>query len=1042
MNLQSLTLFSLRQRLLVLVATLGLVVGGIAAWRALPIDAFPDVSSPQVKVILKAPGMTPAEVETRIVLPLEQEVLGIANKRIVRSVSKYGIADVTVDFDDGTDIYWARQQVAEALANVRGELPTEVQGGLAPVTTPLSDLYMFTIEGDAALSVKREVLQWTLRPALRTVPGVADVNMLGGDVRAFSVRPLPAQLAAWGLSVAQLRSALGANNSNNGAGRVADGEETRIVRVQGAVRSLADMRDTVVANVRGTPVRVGDVAEVETDSLTRYGVVTADGRGEAVEGIVLGLRGANAAQVVGGVKARLRELAPRLPAGMTLRVFYDRSQLVERAVGTVTRALAEAVVLVVIMLLAFLGDWRAALVVALTLPLSALATFVLMRWAGLSANLMSLGGLAIALGMLVDAAVVVVENLVTHMAHDRPPAGDGSRAGATTDRLTRVLHGVTEVAAPVMSGVAIIGIVFLPLLSLQGLEGKLFRPVALTIVFALGASLLIALTFVPVAASLLLRSGSHADPWLVRRLSAGYQRVLDAGFAHPRVVVVIALLSLLAAAVAYTRIGKAFMPVLDEGDVIVQLQKPASVGLGSTAALDVQLQRALLRDVPEVRAVISRSGSDDLGLDPMGLNETDTFLVLKPRAQWRGDKAAVVDDIRKVVARFPGVDFSFSQPIEMRVAEMLTGARGDLVLKIFGPDLGELSVLSQRIAGVLRRVPGAQEVIAARAEGVKYLSVDIDRGAAGRAGIDAVALQQDLRALLEGEQIGVVLEGVRRTPLLLRGGESLRDSADAFAGLTITTPDGVARPLTSIARLSPTRGPVLVAHEDGSRFASVQVNVAGRDLVGFVDAAKAAVAAQVRLPPGVRLQWGGQFENQQRAAARLALVVPISLAMIFMLLMTTFGSLRQALLVFANIPFALVGGVLGLWLSGQYLSVPASVGFIALLGIAVLNGVVMLSHFNELLRHGLPLQQAVREGSLRRLRPVMMTATITALGLIPLLSAVGPGSEIQKPLAIVVVGGLLSSTALTLVLLPLLFVRFGVPRERDGGDRNDAEFRA
>ena len=1031
MNLQSLTLFSLRQRLLVIVATLGLAIGGFAAWRALPVDAFPNVSAPQVKVILKAPGMTPEEVETRIVLPLEQEVLGVANKRIVRSVSKYGIADVTVDFNEGTDIYWARQQVAEALANVRGELPAAVQGGLAPVTTPLSDLYMFTLEGNASLAEKRQVLQWVLRPALRTVPGVADVNMLGGDSRAFSVRPDPARLAAWGLGVEQLRAALAANNSNDGAGRLADGEETRIVRVQGALRGIDDIRNTVVATVRGTPVRVGDVATVELDSMTRYGIVTADGRGEAVEGIVLGLRGANAAKVVAGVKARLAELTPRLPAGMSVRVFYDRSELVERAVGTVTRALAEAVVLVMVMLLAFLGNWRAALVVALTLPLSALATFMLMRWAGLSANLMSLGGLAIALGMLVDAAVVVVENLVTHMAHDRPGVRDGTRGGATTDRLTRVLHGVAEVAAPVLSGLAIIAIVFLPLLSLEGLEGKLFRPVALTIVFALGASLLIALTIVPVAASMLLKSGSHADPWLVRKLSAGYRRVLDASFAHPRVVVALALASLLAAGVAYTRIGKTFMPVLDEGDLIVQLQKPASVSLGSTAALDTQLQRALLADVPEVRAVISRSGSDDLGLDPMGLNETDTFLVLKPRAQWRGDKDAVIAAIRKVVERFPGVDFSFSQPIEMRVSEMLTGARGDLVIKVFGPDLAELGQLSQRIAEVLRGLRGTQEVLTARAEGVKYLTVDIDRAAAGRAGFDATALQQDLRTMIEGQQIGVVLEGVRRTPLLLRGGEPLRASTDAFAGLTITAPDGTTYPLSSLARLTPTRGPVLVAHEDGSRFASVQANVAGRDLVGYVDEAKAAVAAQVKLPAGVRLQWGGQFENQQRAAARLALVVPIALAMIFMLLMTTFGSLRQSLLVFANIPFALVGGVLGLWVSGQYLSVPASVGFIALLGIAVLNGVVMLSHFNELLRRGMPLAQAVREGSMRRLRPVMMTATITALGLIPLLSAVGPGSEIQKPLAIVVVGGLLSSTALTLVLLPLLFVRFGVPADRD-----------
>ncbi|MDY0329538.1 MAG: CusA/CzcA family heavy metal efflux RND transporter [Thiomonas sp.] len=1028
MNLMSLTHGALRQRLLTLGAMLALVLGGIFAWQSLPIDAFPDVSSPQVKIIMKVPGMTPEEVETRVVLPIEQEVLGIANKRIVRSTSKYGIADITVDFLEGTDVYWARQQVGEALANVRGDLPASAMGGLAPITTPLSDLFMFTVEGNATLEQKRSALQWLIRPALRTVPGVADVNMLGGDVRAFAVQPDPARLSAWGLSLNQLRTALQVNNSNDGAGRLDEGEETRIVRVQGAFANVDDIRNTVVANVRGTPVRISDVAQVSVDSSTRYGIVTADGKGEAVEGIVLGLRGANAQQVIHGVKARLAELEPRLPQGMTLRVFYDRSQLVERAVGTVLEALGEAVVLVVVMLLLFLGNWRAALVVAITLPLSALATFILMRWFGLSANLMSLGGLAIALGMLVDAAVVVVENLVNHMSHDPEHAPDRSAGGPTTDRLGRILRGVSEVAGPVLSGVAIIAIVFLPLLTLEGLEGKLFRPVALTIVFALGASLLIALTIVPVMASFLLKTASHSDPWLVRKLSAGYRRVLDWSFAHTRIVVAVALLSLVAAGWAYTQVGKTFMPTLDEGDVIVQLQKLPSVSLGATAALDLRVQQALLKDVPEIKSIIARSGSDDLGLDPMGLNETDTFLVLKPMSQWRGSKDDVIGAMRKVLERFPGVNFGFTQPIEMRVSEMLTGARGDLVVKIFGPDIAQLGDLSQQVARTLKAVPGAQEVLAARPEGVQYLTVQVDRLAAGRAGFDVDSLQQDLRALVEGQPQGMVLEGVRRTPLLLRGGTDLRSNPEAFAHVMITAPDGTAYPLSQLARLTPTQGPVLVAHEDGSRFASVQANVSGRDLVSYVDDAKKSVATQVKLPEGFRLEWGGQFENQQRAAARLGLVVPVALAMIFVLLMTTFGSVRQSVLVFANIPFALVGGVLALWASGQYLSVPASVGFIALLGIAVLNGVVLVSHFNELLQRGLPLMQAVRDGAMRRLRPVMMTATITAFSLIPLLSATGPGSEIQKPLAVVVVGGLVTSTALTLVLLPLMFARFGLPR--------------
>lgn len=1033
MTLLSLTHGALRQRLLTLGAALALVVGGIFAWRSMPIDAFPDVSSPQVKIIMKAPGMTPEEVETRVVLPIEQEVLGIAHKRIVRSTSKYGIADVTIDFDEGTDVYWARQQVSEALATVRADLPAAATGGLAPITTPLSDLFMFTVEGGGSLEERRSALQWMIRPALRTVQGVADVNMLGGDVRAFAVQPDPAALAAWGLSLTQLRAALAANNSNDGAGRLDEGEETRIVRVQGAFANADDIRNTVIATVRGTPVRVGDVAQVSISGSTRYGIVTADGRGEAVEGIVLGLRGANAAQVIRGVKARLAEIEPRLPQGMKLRVFYDRSQLVDRAVGTVTKALGEAVVLVVVMLMAFLGNWRAALVVAVTLPLSALASFVLMRWAGLTANLMSLGGLAIALGMLVDAAVVVVENLVSHMAHDPHRTSAPGPGAAISDRLGRIMRGVGEVAGPVLSGVAIIAIVFLPLLSLEGLEGKLFRPVALTIVFALAASLVISLTVVPVFASMLLKTVAHSDPWLVRVLSAAYKRTLDWSFAHARVVFALAGASLLAAGIAYTQVGKTFMPTLDEGDVIVQLQKLPSISMGATAALDVRVQQALMKDVPEIRAIVARSGSDDIGLDPMGLNETDTFLVLKPDSEWRpGGKDAVIGAMRKVLERFPGVDFSFTQPIEMRVSEMLTGARGDLVVKIFGPDIDKLGALSQRVAQVLRGLPGAQEVLAARPEGVQYLTVQVDRIAAGRAGFDVDTLQQDLRALVEGQPQGMVLEGVRRTPLLLRGGTDLRSNRLAFAHVTVTAPDGTAYPLSQLATLVPTQGPVLVAHENGSRFASVQANVSGRDLVGYVADAKAAVARDVPLPEGVRLEWGGQFENQQRAATRLALVVPVALALIFGLLMTTFGSVRQSALVFANIPFALVGGVLALWVSGQYMSVPASVGFIALLGIAVLNGVVLVSHFNELLQRGLPLVEAVRLGAMRRLRPVMMTAGITALSLIPLLSATGPGSEIQKPLAVVVVGGLVTSTALTLVLLPLLFARFGLPRDAQG----------
>ena len=1014
--------FSLRQRLLVLVLTAMGVAAGVIAWRALPVDAFPDVSTTQVKLVLKAPGMTPQEVESRITVPIEQELLGIPHQRMLRSTSKYALADITLDFDDGTDVYWARQQVAERLAGVMQDLPPGTSGGLAPITTPLGEMFMFTLEGPQSLAEKRQVLDWVIRPALRTLPGVADVNSLGGRVRTFEVVPDAQRLLARGLTLDQLESALAAGNRNDGAGRLAAGEEALIVRAEGAIQTLDDVRATVVRAADGAVVRVGDVANVRFGELTRYGAVTRDGRGEAVQGLVLGLRGANAHEVVVAVKARLAELAPALPPGMKVEPFYDRSSLVDRAVQTVGRALLEAVALVVVLLLAFLGNLRAALVVALMLPLAALGTFVLMRLYGLSANLMSLGGLAIAIGMLVDGAVVVVENIETALADDgrraRPPL------------LHAIWRAASEVAVPVVSGIAIIMIVFLPLLTLQGLEGKLFAPVALTIVFALAVSLLLSFTVVPVLASWLMKRAPAHEPWLVRRLSAAYARVLAWALGHEKALLGGAGVAVVAAGVVFAFVGKSFMPTLDEGDLIMQLEKLPSIGLDQTVALDLRVQQAVLAEVPEVQGIVARSGADELGLDPMGLNQTDTFLVLKPRDQWREpDKEWLTDQLRRVMARFPGVEPAFTQPIDMRVSEMLTGVRGDVAIKLYGADLARLGELAQRIERTVAALPGATDTLTLRNDGVQYLQVEIDRLAAGRHGLSAERIQADLRRWVEGRPVGTVHEEGRRIPLVVRGSEALRGSPADFAALRLTTEDGRSVPLESVARLRRVDGPVKVDRERGQRYVVVQTNVRGRDLVGFVDEAKAAVAAQVPLPSGYAIEWGGQFENQQRAARRLSLVVPVALALIFFLLFSTFGSVRQAALVLANVPLALIGGVFALGLAGQYLSVPASVGFIALLGIAVLNGVVMVSHFNELLGRGLPLARVVEEGARRRLRPVLMTAAITAGGLVPLLFATGPGSEIQKPLAVVVIGGLVSSTALTLLLLPLMFRRFGLPAQ-------------
>ena len=1014
--LARLTEFSLAQRLLTLGLVLLLTAAGIQAWRQLPIDAFPDVSTTQVKLILKAPGMTPEEVETRIAAPIETEMLGIPKQRLLRSISKYGLTDITIDFEDGTDIYWARSQVAERLNGVLGDLPEGVSGGLAPITTPLSEMFMFTVEGDGlSLAERRALLDWVIRPQLRTLPGVADVNALGGLVKTFEVVPDNAAMAARGVTLMELQAAVEANNRNDGAGRLTEGEEVWLVRVEGAVRTLEDLAGIVVKQVAGVPVRVSDVAEVRLGNLTRYGGVTQDGRGEAVEGLVLGLKGANAQQLIKAVKARLKEIAPSLPEGVEVRPFYDRSALVDRAVGTVSKALMEAIVLVLVLLFLFLGNVRAAVTVALTLPLAALATFLLMRQFGLSANLMSLGGLAIAIGMLVDGAVVVVENVVTHLAHD----------DAKTPRLHKVFRAVREVASPTASGVLIIMIVFLPLLTLEGLEGKLFIPVALTIIFALGAALLLSLTVVPVLSSYLLKEGAHGDPWLVRLAIRIYTPMLD--FALKRVkTVMLALAVLLAMAVAmYPFIGKSFMPTLDEGDLLLQLEKLPSISLDESLAQDQMVQRAVMERIPEIKGVVARAGSDELGLDPMGLNETDSFLVLKPMQEWRQpDKEWLMDEIRKVMEDFPGMNYAFTQPIDMRVSEMLTGSRGDLAVKVFGPDIDQLNGLAGQVETVLNSVPGAQDVFSQKNDGVQYFQVDVDRLAVGRYGLGVDDVAAFLKAQLEGVQLGVVQEGVRRTPLVLRAGENVRLSPALFEALRIPTEAGIAIPLGEVARLVRTEGPVAVKRENAGRYVTVQSNVSGRDLVGFVEEVKARIAQEVQLPDGYRVVYGGQFENQQRAAARLAVVVPVALLLIFALLFATFGSVKQAVLVLANIPFALVGGVAGLFLTGEYLSVPASVGFIALLGIAVLNGVVMVSYFNQLAEQGLPAEAVVREGALRRLRPVLMTASITAWGLVPLLLATGPGSEIQKPLAIVVVSGLFTSTALTLIVLPVLYRRF------------------
>ncbi len=1011
--------FALTQRLLMLLTTLLLIGSGYSAFKQIPIDAFPDVSPTQVKVIVKAAGMPPEEVEARITAPIEVELLGVPQQTMLRSIAKYSLTDITIDFEEGTDIYWARQQIAERLNSIWADLPVGIEGGIAPMTTPLGEMFMFTIEGgDLNLMERRSLLDWVIRPALRTVTGVADVNALGGLARAFSVVPDNALMTARNISMQQLVDALQHNNRNDGAGRLNEGEEALLVRAEGRIKTLADVASIVLGNSRGIPIMVSDIAEVKLGSLTRYGAVSRNGEGEAVEGLVLSLRGANAGQTVADIEKKLEELSSSLPAGVRLDVFYNRGDLVNSALSSVSSALLQAIGLVMILLVLFLGDLRASLVVALVLPLAALFTFIMMHVTGMSANLMSLGGLTIAIGMLVDAAVVVVENILTQFSDK----GKSQRL----PRLHIVYRATREVAAPVVSGSLIIIIVFLPLLALQGLEGKLFAPVALTIVFALAGSLVLSLTVIPVFSSYLLKQEGFEEPWLSRQLHRLYMPTLKWSIQNSKKVFITTAVMLLVTGVVFMQIGRTFMPTMDEGDIVLQLEKLPSITLEDSVALDMRVQKNILLNVPEVKNIIARVGSDELGLDPMSLNDTDTFLELHSKEQWRMEtKEELKEAIREVMAGTPGVAFGFTQPIEMRVSEMLTGTRGDVAIKLFGIDLDLLNRKAEEIETVLKTIQGASDVFTSQNEGMQYLQLTIDRLAAGRLGLDIEQIQQILRAQIEGLSIGIVQEGVRRTPLVIKG-----DSNSAnFDSLQITLPSGGSVPLSSVAKLEKVDGMVSIQREYSRRFVVVRSNVEGRDLVSFVDEAKQAVQNQVELPAGYLMQWGGQFENQQRAAARLALVVPVSLLLIFLLLFTTFGSIRQAVLVFSNIPLAMIGGVFALWLSGEYLSVPASIGFIALLGIAVPNSVVLLSYFNQLRATGMSLAEVIIVGTERRLRPVLMTASLTAFGLLPMLFATGPGSEIQRPLAIVVIGGLVSSTFLTLILLPMLYEIFGEARE-------------
>ncbi len=1009
--------FALAQRLFFSLLAVVILGFGIKAYNELPVDAFPDISPTQVKIIIKSSGMTPAEIESRIVVPIEMKMVGIPYETMMRSVSKYGLCDITIDFEDGTDIYWARQQVSERLSDIRGELPVNMEGGLAPISTPLSDILMFTIESDGlSLEEKRSLLDWIISPRIRSVSGVAEVNALGGKVKTYEVVPDLNKMRTMGIRLEQIFETLEKNNQNDGSGRVSQGVESILVRSVGQLKNLSDIKTLPVGKRADKVITIGDIATVKFGYLTRAGFVSKNGEGEAVQGLVLGLKGTNTGIVLEKVKEELRKLEPMLPGDTKIDIFYDRSDLVNLATDTVKNALYEAIALIMIILLVMLGNFASALSVALILPFALLMSFIAMQYFGLTANLMSLGGLAIAIGILVDSAVVVVEHITAEL---------GNPKHKRQSKLQIIYTATIEMAPSIITGVLIIIIVFMPLLTLEGLEGKLFRPVALSIIFALFSSLVLALTLIPVLSSFILSKRPDKESWLIKVLTKAYRPTLLFSLKHVKGTILAVLVLFGGSLYLTAKTGKSFMPTMDEGSIIIGVEMLPSISLKESLVLNLKLQKKLLASVPEIKDIIARTGSDELGLDPMSLNDTDTFLVLKEKEEWREpSKAFVIEEIRKVLDEFVGIEYGFTQPIEMRVSEMLTGVRGDLAIDIFGSDNDQLEKIAVEIKSILESISGSSDVYKKANEGVEYFELEFDKKTMAYYDINQQELNDFLKVMVTGVQAGIIQEGMRRIDLMVKGDENLQNSLDKIQKLYYPLENGNAVPISNFVKFISNAGPVQIEHEQGYRKTIVQTNVEGRDLVSFVEEAKIKITNEVKLPAGYYLTYGGEFENQQRAAARLAIIVPLALFLVFILLFVSFGSLTQASIVLINVPLALIGGFIGLYLSGEYMSVPASVGFIALLGIAVLNGVVLVNYFNYLIKNGSELKDAVIEGSIKRLRPVLMTATIAAFGLLPLLFATGPGSEIQRPLAIVVINGLISSTLLTLIILPILYLKF------------------
>lgn len=1018
---------ALKQRFLVLVCGLGVILFGVYSTLRLNIEAFPDVSNIQVQINTAVPGLAAVEVEKLVTFPIESVMNGLPDVTEVRSISKTGLSVVTVVFKDGVDIYFARQLALERVQVAKSRIPEGLgEPEIGPITTGLGQIYKYTLVDESKSAMElRTINDWFVKFQLRTVPGVTDVLSFGGEVRQYQVRVNPNKLLEYKLTLEDLEEAIRANNRNAGGWYIEGEQEQLVVRGEGLIRGsregLVDIENVVLKAEHGTPVYVEDVAEVEYGAEIRQGAVTMDGKGEVVMGIVLQLKGANTKQVIERVRDKVASLQTSLPEGVRIVPVYDQADLVEKAVGTVRKALTEAAVLIVIVLFLFLWNARSALVVVSSIPLSMLIAFVMMRWYGLSANLQSLGGLAIGIGMMVDGSIVMVENIIRHLA-------EPNVRGETLSH--RVREAAQEVGQPVFFAVLIIIVVFLPLFTLQGVEGKLFSPMAFTIAFAMFGSLVVALTIVPVLSAIVLRGKfSERDSFLMRFLKMIYRPVLDWALRHRWIVTGTAVLALAGSLAVVPFLGTEFVPELDEGTMSIRVTMNPSISLNESKRIGAFLEAKLMK-YPEVTYAFSQIGRAELGGDPEPIANNEINVGLKPQSEWTTthSRSELVRIFEEDLGEYPGVLLNFSQPIATRVDELLSGVKAQLAIKLFGEDLEVLETKGREIEAAINATRGASDVQMEQISGEAQLVVRADRDALARYGLNAGQVMDVVSTAVGGKSVTEVLEGQKRFDVYLRMAEPYRNNPESIGNLWVSNHEGVHVPLSQVADIRLVQGPPTVSREDAQRRIVIQCNVRGRDMGGFVTDAQKAVRERVRLPAGYFVTWGGQFENQQRAQKTLMVVVPVSLGLIFFLLYMSFNSVKNALLIIFNVPFALVGGIFALAFSGQYLSVPSSVGFIALFGVAVLNGVVMVSYFNQLVRQGMTLDEAVAKGAILRLRPVLMTATVASLGLIPLLLSSGIGSEVQRPLATVVVGGLASSTLLTLLVLPALYRWFAPTR--------------